>query len=118
MSSMNKPIAGLKTEDEACRLKRDELSCVVNAIRMTSVGLMLIAEAATSEIKKKRNLNAETNEMRKRLKAGLRKEKDYVKSSRSYAELSKKPTSGEEKKKILKSELTQKSVSILTEKNY
>jgi hypothetical protein len=84
---------------------------------MTSVGLMLTAEAATSEIKKERNLNAETNEVREGLKAGLKREKGYVRSSRSRAGLSKRPTLGEEEREILKSELTQKSVSVLTEKN-
>jgi hypothetical protein len=84
---------------------------------MTSVGLMLTAEAATSEIEKERNLNAETDEVREELKAGLKRKRDYVRSSKSHAGLSERPTLGEEEREILKSELTQKSVSVLTEKN-
>jgi hypothetical protein len=114
---INKLIAGLKTEDEAYYLKESGLSCVVNAIRMTSVGLMLTAEAATSEVEEKRNLNAEANKMRKELKASLKKKKDYVKSLKNHAELSKKPTLEEKEKEILKSKLTQKNVLVLIKKN-
>jgi hypothetical protein len=78
---------------------------------------MLTAKAATSEIKRKKDQNAETNKMRERLKMDLKKEKGYVKSLRNHTELSKKPISEEKKKKILKSKLTQKNVSILIKKN-
>jgi hypothetical protein len=115
--SINKLIAGSKTEDEACYLKEDGLSCVVNATRMTSVGLMLTAEAATSEVEEERNLNVKTDKMREGLKADLRRERDCVKSLKSHTGLSKRPTSGEEEGEILKSKLTQKSVSVLIEKN-
>jgi hypothetical protein len=117
MSSINKPIADLKTEDEVCRLKKGGLSCVINATRMTNVGLMLTAEAATSEVEREKNLNAETNKMRKRLKADLKRKRDYVKSLKSHTGLLKRLTSGEEEEEILKSKLTQKSVSVLIEKN-
>jgi hypothetical protein len=117
MSSINKSIADSKTEDEAYYLKRDGLLCVVSATRMTNVGLMLTAEAATSEVEKERDLNAETDKIREELKAGLKKKRGCVKSSRSHAGLSEKPTLREEEKEILKSELTQKSISVLIRKN-
>jgi hypothetical protein len=117
ISSIDKLIAGLKTGNEAYRLKEDELSCVVNAIRMTSVGLILTVKAATSKVKEEKNLNAEANKMREKLKAGLRKEKDYVKSSKNHIGLLEKPTLKEKKKKILKLKLTQKNVSVLIKKN-
>jgi hypothetical protein len=117
VSSIDKSIAGSKTEDEAYYLKKDELLCVVSATRMTSVGLMLTAEAATSEVEKERDLNAETDKIREKLKAGLRKKRGCVKSSRSRVGLSEKSTLREEEKKILKLKLTQKSISVLIEKN-
>jgi hypothetical protein len=117
VSSIDKSIAGSKTEDEAYYLKRGELLCVVSATRMTSVGLMLTAEAATSEVEKERDLNAEADKIREELKASLRKKRGCVKSSKNRAGLSKESTLREEEKEILKSELTQKSISVLIEKN-
>jgi uncharacterized protein YbaP (TraB family) len=117
VSFISKLIAGLKTEDEAYRLKKNELSYVINAIRITSVGLMLTAKAATSEIKRKKDLNAETDEIREKLKANLKKKKGYIKSLKNHAELLKKSILKEKKKKILKSKLTQKNISVLIKKN-